>query len=178
MTDFKIGDKIAAAVRSGNNNPALRIGRIERIHERTYSIGSRRFTIRNADGKTTIVSEDRSVRIEADEHHTMDELYEYRMLYNAHTAKRYQEMYEGVEGGDRAMKSWLHHDGQPPFDKPLGTWFIVCLRTAYGQVTNHYKGEHWDLFDIPEAERAPEWDGHSPAVAAERLRRCLLVGAL
>lgn len=63
MTEFKIGDKIAAAVRSGNNNPALRVGVIERIHERTYSIGSRRFTIRDKDGKATIVSEDRSVHI-------------------------------------------------------------------------------------------------------------------
>lgn len=64
MTDFKVGDKIAAAVRTGNNNPALRVGVIERIHERTYSIGSRRFTIRDKDGKATVVSEDRAVRID------------------------------------------------------------------------------------------------------------------
>lgn len=167
MTDFKIGDKIAAAVRTGNNHPALRVGRIERIHERTYSIGSRRFTIRDEDGRATIVSEDRSVHIEADEHHTMKELYEYRLLYNAHAA-------EGWAQQGKAVKSWRHHDGEPPFEKPLGTWFIVVVDLyPHGQVSNHYKGEHWDLFHVPEVEIAPVWDGHTPAEAAQRLRKGL-----
>lgn len=166
-TSFKIGDKIAAAVRSGNNNPALRVGVIERIHDRTYSIGSRRFTIRNKDGKATVVSEDRSVLIEADEHHTMEELYEYRMVYNAIAALHFDLMH------GKAGKSWLHHDGEPPFGKPRGTWFIVYVLTPDGWVTNHYKGEHWDMFPIEEHEVAPEWDGHTPAIALDRLKAFL-----
>lgn len=164
MIEFKVGDKIASAVRSGNNNPALRVGVIERIHERTYAIGARRFTIRTDDGRAHIVSEDRSVHIERDEHHTMDELYEYRMVYNAMAANLM------VQAGGTAVKSLRHHDGELCFD---GGWFIVCLYTLDGWVTNHYKQEHWNLFDIPEVETAPEWDGHTPAIALERLRNAL-----
>jgi len=166
MTDsrFKIGDKIAAAVRTGNDNPALRVGVIERIHDRTYAIGSRRFTIRNKDGKATIVSEDRSVLIEADEYHTMKELYEYRMLYNAATVNAW------TERGTPTFKSYRHHDDELCFG---GGWFIVGILTIEGWVTNHYKEEHWDLFDAPEVDTAPEWDGHTPAEAAQRLRNAL-----
>lgn len=164
MTEFKIGDKIAAAVRSGNNNPALRVGRIERIHERTYSIGSRRFTIRDKDGKATIVSEDRSIHVEADEHHTMRELYEYRLLYNAHAAHGW------LAAGIPVVKSWYHHDGEPCFG---GGWFIVVGTLPSGQVSNHYKADFWHLFQVPEVDLAPEWDGHTPAEAASRLREAL-----
>jgi hypothetical protein len=163
VTEFKVGDKIAAATRTGNSNPALRVGVIERIHERTYAIGARRFTIRTEDGRAHIVSEDRSVHIEADEHHTMDELYEYRMVYNAIAAQWFNDQ-------GKAVKSWYHHDGEPCFG---GGWFIVCLNTPDGWATNHYKAEHWDLFQVPEVDLAPEWDGHTPAIALERLRNAL-----
>jgi len=159
VTGFKIGDKIAAAVRTGNNHPALRVGEIERIHDRTYSIGVRRFTIRDNDGKATIVSEDRAILIEADEYHTMKELYEYRMVYNAIAAQWFNDR-------GKAVKSWYHHDGEACFG---GGWFIVCLNTPDGWATNHYKGEHWDMFQIPEVDLAPEWDGHTPAEALQRL---------
>jgi hypothetical protein len=167
VTEFKVGDKIAAAVRTGNANPALRVGTIERIHERTYAIGSRRFTIRDKDGRATIVSEDRSVHIEADEYHTMDELYEYRMVYNAYAAKWFDVMHA------KAVKSWRHHDGEPPFGEPFGTWFIIGVLTPGGWVTNHYKGEHWDMFEVEEHPRGPKWDGHTPAEGLARLRNAL-----
>lgn len=96
-----------------------------------------------------------------DEYHTMDELYEYRMLYNALAANQMP---------DRAVKSWRHHDGEPCFG---GGWFVVYLDLPTGQVSNHYRAEHWDLFAIPEAERAPAWDGHTPQVAADRIRAAL-----
>lgn len=161
--DFKIGDKIAAAVRSGNDQAILRVGVIERIHDRTYSTPSRRFTIRDESGKATVVSADRSIHLEADEHHTMKELYDYRMVYNALACKWFSEM-------GRSVKSWRHADGEPCFG---GGWFIVGLYTNDGWATNHYKAEHWDLFDAPEAEVGPEWDGHTPAEALERLRAML-----
>jgi hypothetical protein len=95
-----------------------------------------------------------------DEYHTMAELYEYRMLYNAWAARYFADQ-------GQAVKSWKHHDGEPCFD---GYYFIVCLWTTEGLVTNHYKREDWDLFRVPEVETAPEWDGHTPAEAARRLR--------
>lgn len=43
-----------------------------------------------------------------------------------------------------------------------------------GQVSNHYRIEDWNLFDIPERWKADEWDGHTPVEAANRLYRFCL----
>lgn len=97
----------------------------------------------------------------SDGHHTFNDLYEYRMLYNAHAAHGW------VAAGIPVVKSWRHHDGQECFG---GGWFIVTAQLPTGQVSNHYPAQDWDLFDIPEVETAPEWDGHTPIDAANRLR--------
>lgn len=165
--EFKIGDKIAAAVLSWGKKAALRVGVIDKIHPPTRSISETRFTIRDEDGHPHIVSAARSVHVERDEHHTMEELYEYRMVYNAYAAMYFDTMHA------KGVKSWLHADGQPPFGEPLGTWFIVGVLTPEGWATNHYKGEHWDLFHVEEHPRGPEWDGHTPAQALERLKNFL-----
>lgn len=99
-----------------------------------------------------------------DEHHTMDELYEYRMLYNAHAGHGW------LAAGIPVVKSWRHSDGELCFG---GGWFIVAATLPTGQVSNHYAAEHWDLFALPEVELPPEYDGHTPALAAERLRDAL-----
>lgn len=98
-----------------------------------------------------------------DEYHTMRELYEYRMLYNAHAARAWAR--DGL-----AVKSWKHSDGEPCFG---GGWFVVVATLPTGQVTNHYRESDWDLFDVPEVERPPAWDGHTPEVAVARLRAAL-----
>jgi hypothetical protein len=99
-----------------------------------------------------------------DEYHTMDELYSYRMLYNAAFAFVAQQWHT-------VTKSYRHSDGEPCFG---GGWFIVTMHLPQGQVSNHYENEHWDLFRVREVEKAPEWDGHTPAEAAERLRQYCL----
>lgn len=101
----------------------------------------------------------------SDGYHTFNELYEYRMLYNAHAAHGW------LAAGIPVVKSWRHSDGQECFG---GGWFIVTSQLPTGQVSNHYPFEGWDLFDVPEVETAPEWDGHTPADAAYRLRDALL----
>lgn len=98
---------------------------------------------------------------EGDEYHTMDELYEYRMLYNAHAAQGW------LAATFPVVKSWWHSDGELCFG---GGWFIVVAELPTGQVANHYKAEHWDLFDVPAVDLPPRYDGHTPDVAAERLR--------
>lgn len=163
MTEFKVGDKIAAAVLS-YKRASLRVGRIVKIHPPTGSIRATRYTILDDNGDGHVVSHAKAVQVEADEYHTMDELYEYRMLYNAFAALHFDKRYGG------AFKSWRHDDGELCFG---GGWFIVCLHTIDGWVTNHYKAEHWGLFDVPEKETGPEYDGHTPAEAAERLRKAL-----
>lgn len=39
--------------------------------------------------------------------------------------------------------------------------FIAGINTTDGLATYHIKLEYWDLFDIPELERAPKYDGYS-----------------
>ncbi|GAB3656588.1 WDGH domain-containing protein [Glycomyces tarimensis] len=99
----------------------------------------------------------------SDGHHTHRELYDYRMLYNAHAAHGW------LRAGIPVCKSWRHADGEPCFG---GGWFVVVAELPTGQVSNHYRTEHWDLFNVPEA-LPPDWDGHTPAEAADRLRAAL-----
>ena len=100
----------------------------------------------------------------SDGYHTHNELYEYRLLYNAHAAHGWHA------AGIPVVKSWHHSDGEQCFG---GGWFIVTATLPTGQVSNHYKAEHWDLFQVPAVDLPPEYDGHTPAVAAERLRASL-----
>ena len=102
---------------------------------------------------------------EGDGYHTHEELYEYRMLYNAHAARGW--LAEGVP----VVKSWRHSDGELCFG---GGWFVVTADLPAGQVSNHYKAEFWGLFDVPEVGLPPEYDGHTPAEAADRLRADLI----
>ena len=97
----------------------------------------------------------------SDGYHTFAELYEYRMLYNAIAANAMP---------DKAMKCWRHSDGELCFG---GGWLVVVLTLPTGQVTNHYEARDWNLFQIPAVEYTdlPPYDGHTPAKAAERLRR-------
>lgn len=99
-----------------------------------------------------------------DEHHTLAELYEYRMLYNAHAAQGW------LAAGIPVVKSLRHSDGELCFG---GGWFIVTATLPTGQVSNHYEMSDWWLFRIPTVETAPEWDGHTPQDAAKRLRAAI-----
>jgi hypothetical protein len=112
-----------------------------------------------------LVAEVRTLRANPrDEYHTMDELYDYRMLYNALAFNAW-----AAAGTYPVVKSWRHSDGELCFG---GGWFIVVAALPTRPVANHYKAEHWDLFAIPEAT-PPTYDGHTPAIAAERMRALL-----
>lgn len=100
----------------------------------------------------------------SDGYHTHNELYEHRMLLNAHAAIGWHAMKIPV------AKSWRHSDGELCFG---GGWFIVVVSLPAGQASWHYKDEYWHLFDIPELDRGPEFDGHTPHDAADRLRAAL-----
>lgn len=75
-----------------------------------------------------------------------------------------------VQAGYPVVKSKRHQDGEKCFG---GGWFVVSAQLPTGQVTSHCEMDFWDLFDVPEVDRAPEWDGHSPYIAAERIRDAL-----
>lgn len=122
----------------------------------------------------------------SDGYRTFDELYEFRKMYNAALFNKWAEpwrdlqqfknathpelktAYRNAEGKYKVHKSWRHHDGELCFG---GGWFIVVAMLPTGQISNHYKAEDWDLFKIPEAEKALfPFDGHTPADVIERLK--------
>lgn len=105
----------------------------------------------------------------SDGYHTFNELYDYRMLYNAALFNEWAQI-----GFYDVHKSRRHSDGEYPFGKD--DWFIVMAELPTGQISNHYEMKYWDLFDIPEKERSNKWDGHTPQDVADRLREFLKFG--
>lgn len=103
----------------------------------------------------------------SDGYHTFNELYNYRMLYNAGF---FNELARREGNPFDVHKSIKHHDGEECFG---GGWFIVMAQLPTGQISNHYEIQDWNMFNIPSKETANEWDGHSPQEAAERLREFL-----
>ena len=100
----------------------------------------------------------------SDGYHTFNELYEYRMLYNAALFNEFAK-----QGLYDVHKSRKHSDGEYPFGD--SNWFIVMAELPTGQISNHYEMKDWDKFQIPEKELANKWDEHSPRDVADRLTR-------
>lgn len=92
----------------------------------------------------------------SDGYHTFDELYHHRAMLFSVVAKAFP---------DRAWKSLKHADGTM-----YDGMFIVGIRTPGGQATYHYDVDpYWSIFDCEELDAAPEWDGHTPEQAIERI---------
>ena len=98
----------------------------------------------------------------SDGYHTFNELYEYRMLYNAALFNEFAK-----QGLYDVHKSRKHSDREYPFGD--SNWFIVMAELPTGQISNHYEMKDWDKFQIPEKPLANKWDGHSPRDVTERL---------
>jgi hypothetical protein len=99
----------------------------------------------------------------SDGHHTFNELYDFRMSYNAALFNEW-----AASGKHYVHKSRRHHDGELCFG---GGYFVVVAVLPGGQISNHYKDKYWDLFDIPQAEKALfEFDGHTGTDVLSRLR--------
>lgn len=113
----------------------------------------------------------------SDGYHTFDELYEFRKVYNAalfnhwnttELIDRFGTKHE-ITPLFHVHKSWKHHDGELCFG---GGWFIVVAMLPTGQISNHYEAKDWDLFKVPEVEKALfEFDGHSSNDVLERLKQ-------
>lgn len=101
----------------------------------------------------------------SDGYHTFNELYRYRLLYNAAFFNELAKL-----GKVEVCKSHKHYDGEECFG---GGWFIVMAELPTGQVSNHYENKDWDLFNVPELETSFEWDGHTPNEAADRIEAYL-----
>lgn len=123
----------------------------------------------------------------SDGYHTFDELYEHRTgllaalcncfaqhlidVFDLHgVAANYAELVQELSRW--VFKSRHHHDGEM-----YDGFFIVGIncKTLSGPdrwATWHCEDKWWDRFNIPELDKAPEWDGHTPEEALDRLVRC------
>ena len=110
-----------------------------------------------------------------DGYHSFNELYKYRMLYNAaffNSLAYYDDWADGSwDVKFDVHKSKKHSDGEECFG---GGWFIVMAELPTGQISNHYEMKYWDLFKVPEKEVANVWDGHTPQEAADRLEKYIM----
>lgn len=92
----------------------------------------------------------------SDGYRTFDELYHHRAVLFSVIVENF---------ATRAWKSKLHADGTM-----YEGMFIVGIETPDGQATYHYDVEpYWNLFRCKEVDRAPEWDGHTPDQAIDRI---------
>lgn len=125
----------------------------------------------------------------SDGYHTIDELYFFRKVYNAllfnewarqitrETAfskdarGRTMQIVVGEANKYDVHKSLRHNDGELCFG---GGWFVVVAILPSGQITNHYPISDWNLFKIPEVEKAKyEFDGHTSQDVVERMLNIL-----
>jgi hypothetical protein len=131
---------------------------IKNIHgDMIYTAGGKRsIWVCTNCGKTILMDEPFYMGEVSDGYHTFNELYHHRAVLFS------------VICNDRptlAWKSKQHHDGTM-----YDGMFIVGIETPDGQATYHYDIEpYWDMFCVPELPQAPEWDGHTPAQAIERI---------
>lgn len=99
----------------------------------------------------------------SDGYHTFKELYDIRKAYNVALFNEWAKDWHDYD----VHKSWRHNDGELCFG---GGWFIVCAKLPSGQISNHYRAEDWELFNIPETEKALfPFDGHTTQDVINRL---------
>jgi hypothetical protein len=103
----------------------------------------------------------------SDGYHTFGELYEHRITNYlvlcrelAHNPKRHDS--------HPVWRSKNHSDGQPAYG---GGWFVLGIGTEPGQqITYHLPIAAWDkTWFAKELDKAPEFDGHTPADVLNRL---------
>ncbi len=107
----------------------------------------------------------------SDGYHTFDELYYYRLCYNAIFINSLVKLINENPAkfkDIKVCKSKKHFGGEPCYG---GDWFIVMISTPWGQISNHYKLEYWDMFDCRATNTSWKWDGHDMKEAMERLNR-------
>lgn len=113
-------------------------------------------------GKDINVPEGIEIGDISDGYHTYRELYEFRKHYNAALFNEWSKLNKYD-----VHKSKRHYEGEECFG---GGWFIVVAILPAGQISNHYKMEDWDLFNIPDFEKALfQYDGHSGKHVLHRL---------
>ena len=94
----------------------------------------------------------------SDGHHTFGELYRHRILLFCTICNLFPDI---------SWKSRKHYDEEN--DPMFFDSFIAGINTPDGIATYHIKLQYWDLFDIPELERAPKYDSYSSEDVIDRI---------
>lgn len=94
----------------------------------------------------------------SDGYHTFNELYRHRCLLFCMT----------LIGAAESFKSSKHSDGSE-----WEGWFIAGAKLPGGWITYHLPNSMWLLCPAPEVSAAPEWDGHTPNDACDRMEQFL-----
>lgn len=94
----------------------------------------------------------------SDGFHTFNELYHHRAVLFSVICNSMPE---------KAWKSKLHNTGDM-----FPGMFVVGIITPEGYATYHFDVElYWDMFNVQELTMAPEWDGHTPEDAINRISK-------
>lgn len=94
----------------------------------------------------------------SDGHHTFEELYYHRIILFCTICNLFPEL---------LWKSKKHFDEEN--DPMFNDSFIAGINTPKGIATYHIKTKYWELFDIPEIDRAPKYDKYSPSEVIDRV---------
>lgn len=103
----------------------------------------------------------------SDGYHTFGQLYFHRMGLTAALVSNMDKINPDI----KCVKSYLHYDGGG-----YDGYFVVSINIpGYGQASYHYANQYWPLFKCAVVDKAPEWDGHTPQMAIERIIRSLIL---
>ena len=92
----------------------------------------------------------------SDGFHTFDELYHHRAVLFCVICNYFRK---------DAWKSKLHADGTM-----YEGMFIAGINTPAGEASYHLDiTPYWPMFDVQDLERAPAWDGYTPADSIRRI---------
>ena len=94
----------------------------------------------------------------SDGHHTFGELYHHRIILFCTLCNIF---------ADVSWKSRKHFDEEN--DPMFNDSFIAGINTPDGIATYHIKLKYWDMFDIPEIDRAPKYEQYDSDDVIERV---------
>ena len=104
------------------------------------------------------ISGDISTKEISDGHHTFGDLYRHRIILFCALCNLLPEI---------SWKSKKHFDEEN--DPMFNGSFIAGINTPKGPAAYHIKLIYWDLFNIPELERAPRYDNYSEEDVIDRI---------
>lgn len=94
----------------------------------------------------------------SDGHHTFKELYLQRVVLFCTVCNCFPAL---------SWKSKKHFDEE--HDPMFNGCFIAGINTPEGVASYHIKLDYWNLFNIPEIDRAPKFDNYTPDDVIKRI---------